>query len=50
MNKIKKGFSEFKSVFVTEDLLKENEDHANVVVSTTMTMLFIVVVNSRFFR
>ena len=44
MNKIKKGFSEFKSVFVTEDLLKENEEHANVVVSTTMTMLFIVVV------
>ena len=43
MNKIKKGFSEFKSVFVTEDLLKENEEHANIVTATTMLNLFLVI-------
>ena len=44
MRSIKKCLVGFMSIFTGEDVLKENEEHANVVVSTTMTMLFIVVV------
>lgn len=40
MKFIKNQFNEFKSVFVTEDLLKENEVHANIVTSSTMLNLF----------
>ena len=43
MDNIKKAFSEFKSIFVTEDLLKENEQHANIVTATTMLNLFLVI-------
>ena len=43
MNKINKPFAEFKSIFVTEDILKENEKHANVVTASTMFNLFIVI-------
>ena len=42
MDNIKKFFSEFKSIFMTEDLLKENEEHANIVTATTMLNLFLV--------
>ena len=40
MGKVKKMFIEFKSIFLSEDILKENESHANVVVATTMLNLF----------
>ena len=44
MDNIKKLFSEFKSIFVTNDLLKENEQHANIVTATTMLNLFLVII------
>lgn len=40
MNAFKNKFLEFKSIFVTENLLKENEQHANIVTSSTMLNLF----------
>ena len=40
MGKIKRMFYEFKSIFVSEDLLKENEEHANIVTDSTMLNLF----------
>ena len=40
MDNIKKMFGEFKSIFVSEDLLKENEEHANIVTASTMLNLF----------
>ena len=40
MDNIKKWFVEFKSIFVTEDLLKENEEHANIVTAATMLNVF----------
>lgn len=40
MSKIQKMFVEFKSIFVSEDLLKENEEHANIVTATTMFNIF----------
>ena len=43
MSNIKKMFFEFKSIFVTEDLLKENEEHANIVTAATMLNLFLVI-------
>ena len=42
MEKAKKLFSEFKSVFVTEDVIKENESHANIVTATTMLHIYII--------
>ena len=42
MEKARKLFSEFKSIFVTEDVLKENESHANIVTATTMLHIYIV--------
>ena len=46
MGQIKKMFVEFRSIFSSEDVLKENETHANVVVATTMLNLFIVILVS----
>ena len=40
MKMVKNKFAEFKSIFVSEDLLKENEEHANVVAASTMLNLF----------
>ena len=42
MGNIKKMFVEFKSIFVSEDLLKENEEHANIVTATTMLNIFVI--------
>ena len=42
MGNIKKMFVEFKSIFASEDLLKENEEHANIVTATTMMIAFII--------
>ena len=42
MSAIKRFFVEFKSIFTGEDVLKENEEHANVVTATTMLNMFIV--------
>lgn len=42
MERNKKKFAEFKSVFFSKDVLKENEKHANIVVATTMFDLFLV--------
>ena len=36
MSNIERMFNEFKSIFVSEDLLKENEKHANIVTAATM--------------
>ena len=36
MKKVIKGFEAFKSIFVTENLLKENENHANIVTASTI--------------
>ena len=46
MNIIKKLFLDFKSVFITEDVLKENEKHANLVTALTMSNLFFIVLVS----
>lgn len=43
MKLFKKILFDFKSVFITEDVLKENEKHANIVTALTMTNLFIIV-------
>ena len=40
MDNIRKMFVEFKSVFASEDLLKENEEHANIVTASTMLNIF----------
>ena len=42
MEQIKTFFAEFKSIFVTDDILKENEAHANIVVASTMFNTFII--------
>lgn len=42
MEKAKKLFSEFKSIFITDDVLKENESHANIVTATTMIHIYII--------
>ena len=44
MKFINRQLAEFKSIFITEDILKENEKHANIVTATTMLNLFFVVV------
>ena len=44
MKFINRQLAEFKSIFITEDILKENEKHANIVTATTMFHLFLVVV------
>ena len=40
MKFINQKFNEFKSIFVSDDLLKENEEHANVVTASTMFNVF----------
>ncbi len=40
MSRIKKIMSVFRSVFVSEDLFKENEEHANIVTASTMLNVF----------
>ncbi len=42
MGQVKKLFVEFKSIFFSNDVLKENETHANIVVATTMFNLFLI--------
>ena len=42
METAKKLFNEFKSVFITDDVLKENESHANIVTATTMIHIYII--------
>ena len=44
MSAVKKFFVEFKSIFTGEDVLKENERHANIVVATIMFNIFILAV------
>lgn len=43
MSNIKKMFNEFKSIFTSENVLKENERHANIVTASTMFNLFLVI-------
>ena len=43
MSEIRKLFDEFKSIFRSENILKENETHANIVTATTMLNLFLVI-------
>ena len=43
MEKAKKLFNEFKSVFVTDDVLKENESHANIVTASTMIHIYVII-------
>ncbi|MBR3152143.1 MAG: SpoIIE family protein phosphatase [Clostridia bacterium] len=40
MSNIQKMFVEFKSIFFSENLLKENEEHANKVAASTMLNIF----------
>lgn len=42
METAKKIFGEFKSVFITENVLKENESHANIVTATTMVHIYLI--------
>ena len=44
MSAVKRLFVEFKSIFTGDDVLKENQRHANVVVATTMLNIFILAV------
>lgn len=44
MSSVMKFFVEFKSIFTSKDVLKENEEHANVIVATTMFNIFITAV------
>ena len=40
MSIFKNMVDNFKSIFVSEDILKENEEHANIVTASTMLNLF----------
>ena len=40
MKIFKKMYNNFKSIFISEDILKENEKHANIVTASTMLNLF----------
>ena len=42
MEHIKNFFVEFKSIFVTDDVLKENEAHANIVTASAMLNSFLI--------
>ena len=42
MEKVRMLFKEFKSIFVTDDVLKENEAHANIVTATTMIHIYLI--------
>ncbi|MBR3133221.1 MAG: SpoIIE family protein phosphatase [Clostridia bacterium] len=42
MEHMKNFFVEFKSIFSTQDVLKENEHHANIVTATTMFNIYII--------
>ena len=42
MSAFRRFFVEFRSIFSTDDLLKENEEHSNVVLATSMFNCFIV--------
>jgi len=44
MSAVRKFFVEFKSIFTGENVLKENEEHANIVVATTMLNIFVLAV------
>ena len=44
MQAVKDFFVEFRSIFSGNDVLKENEEHANVVVATTMFNIFILTI------
>ena len=44
MELFKSKFAEFKSIFFSEDLLKENEEHANIVTASTMLNLFWILI------
>ena len=44
MEKARMLFKEFKSVFVTDNVLKENEAHANIVTATTMTHIYLIAI------
>ena len=44
MKFINRQFAEFKSIFVSENLLKENEEHANIVTASTMLNVFWITV------
>ena len=40
MKFFKKMYTNFRSIFISEDILKENEKHANIVTASTMLNLF----------
>ena len=40
MNNVKKIFGVFRSIFISEDIFKENEEHANIVTASTMLNVF----------
>ena len=42
MGEVKKFFIEFKSIFTGEDVIKGNEEHANIVVATIMLNIFLL--------
>ena len=42
MSGVIKLFKQFRSIFISEDILKENEEHANIVTAVTMLNMFIV--------
>ena len=42
MSTVIRFFKQFRSYFVSSDLLKENEEHANIVTATTMFNMFLV--------
>lgn len=44
MSLIKYYFYQFRSIFVSGDVLKENEEHANIVTATSMFNMFLVCV------
>jgi len=44
MSGVIRFFAEFKSIFTSNDVLKENERHANIVVAATMFNIFITAV------
>ena len=44
MSKVIKFFIEFRSIFTSDNVLKENEQHANIVVATSMLNIFITAV------
>ena len=44
MESFRKIIAGFKSIFISDDILKENEEHANIVMANTMINVFLLAI------